>query len=169
MRAGMRAGMQRAVAQLPRSADPMVRRGWRGPGLRNAGRCIWRRQAQPAGNPVLRSGGAARRLQWPGSAPELWLSVLPLLCSCSCSGSPCSRCRAPGSSSGSRAPGAPRSLTPAATRLPSPRCVFIGFQCSKITGFPHCFLLFTQRHGNPWIPSISKTKGFPENFTLRNP
>lgn len=97
------------------------------------------------------------------------------------SGSPCSRSCAPAPTlrapavvlqapaQAPRAPGAPRSLTPAATRLPSPRSVFIGFQCSKITGFPHCFLLFTQRHGNPWIPSISKTKGFPENFTLRNP
>ena len=60
-------------------------------------------------------------------------------------------------------------LTREGTRLPSPRSVFIGFQCSKITGFPHCFLLFIQRHGNRWIPSISKTKGFPANFTLRNP
>lgn len=60
-------------------------------------------------------------------------------------------------------------LTREGTRLPSPRSVFIGFQCSKITGFPHCFLLFIQRHGNHWIPSISKTKGFPANFTLRNP
>lgn len=96
---GIQTGMQRAVAQLPRSADPIVRRGWRGPGLRNAGRCIWRRWAQRAGDPVLRSGGVAQRLQRPGSAPELWLTVLPLLCSCS--GSPCSRYRAPGSGSGS--------------------------------------------------------------------
>lgn len=167
MRAGMRAGMQagmRRAARLPLSADPMVRR----PGLRNAGRCIWRclaQRAQWAGDGVLRCGGAEQRLQSPDSTLGLRLPVLPLLCSRS--GSPCSRCRAPAQTP--RAPGASRSLTPAATRLPSPRSVFIGFQCSKITGFPHCFLLFTQRHGNPWIPSISKTKGFPENFTLRNP
>lgn len=101
---GCRQGMPMA-ARLPRSADPMVRRGWRGPGLRNAGRCIWRRRAQQAGDRVLRSDGAAQRLQCPGSAPGLWLPVLPLLCACS--GSPCSRCRAPGSSSGS--PGSRRS------------------------------------------------------------
>lgn len=41
------------LAQLPRFADPIVRRGWRGPGLRNAGRCIWRRA------PGLRALGSA--------------------------------------------------------------------------------------------------------------
>lgn len=76
----------------------MARRGWRGPGLRNAGRCIWRGRAQRAGERVLRSGGAAaQRLQRPGSAPGLSLAVLPLLGSCA--GSPYSRCRAPGSGS----------------------------------------------------------------------
>lgn len=167
---GMRAGMQRAVAQLPRSADPIVRRGWRGPGLRNAGRCIWRRWAQQAGDPVLRSGGAVQRHRGCSAQAPLRSSGSP--CSRSCA--PTLALRAPAvvlraQAQAPRASGAPRSLTPAATRLPSPRSVFIGFQCSKITGFPHCFLLFTQRHGNPWIPSISKTKGFPENFTLRNP
>lgn len=74
----------------------------------------------------------------------------------------------PGSGPGSR-PGSRPRLAREATRLPSRRPVFIGFPCSQITGFPHCFLLFIRRHGNPWTASISKTKGFPANFTLRNP
>lgn len=81
-----------------------------------------------------------------------------------------SRLPAPGSGSRRVGVGAARArLTREGTRLPSRRSVFIGFQCSKITGFPHCFLLFIQHHGNHWIPSISKTEGFPANFTLRNP
>lgn len=110
----------------------------------------------PAGAPRVSASGAAGRGSargaGPAGRPGLRASRLRL------------RLRLP-----ARRVGLRDRLTPEATRLPSPRSVFIGFQCSKITGFPHCFLLFIQRHGNHWIPSISKTKGFPANFTLRNP
>lgn len=116
-----------------------------------------RRAAAEGGRPETEAAGAPSSLKHArGAAPAEGPPSGP--------GAARLRLPAPGSRRGW-----PLGLTREGTRLPSPRSVFIGFQCSKITGFPHCFLLFIQRHGNHWIPSISKTKGFPANFTLRNP
>lgn len=157
----------RGGGQLPWSTDPMARRGWQCPRLSAASLCIWRgrglgarAERAPRGQ-TGSQGGAVLSKACSGSA----LAEAPA------SGPGTARLPPPGSRLPARRSrrGSALGLTREGTRLPSPRSVFIGFQCSKITGFPHCFLLFIQRHGNRWIPSISKTKGFPANFTLRNP
>ena len=165
--AGGGSGRNGGGGQLPWSTDPMARRGSQCPRLSAASLCIWR------------DGGSARGLRGLcGGRPGAWGAPSSLkhaqgaaLAEAPASGPGAARLPPPGSRLPARRSrrGSALGLTREGTRLPSPRSVFIGFQCSKITGFPHCFLLFIQRHGNRWIPSISKTKGFPANFTLRNP
>lgn len=155
LRAGTAWGAWRRARTRQRSEDAMRGCGKGcGQGCRQG--CQWRRGYLGPQTPWCGGAGGGPACAMRGAASGgAGLSRLGTVCcdltelrrGCSAqallrgSGSPCSRSCAPAPAlrapaavlrapaQAPRAPGAPRSLTPAATRLPSPRSVFIGFQC----------------------------------------